>query len=96
MSSTTRLKFASSFRDSSFPLVQQLQLISDRTGVRRIEITGLRLDKVNLDSESLRVSETLQRIRGRDLVTGVPVSRMTEDARQSISWMCFGRQVCLL
>jgi integrase len=45
------------------------------TGMRKSEITGLKWDKVDLDNDSLRVAETLQRIGGRGLVTGVPKSR---------------------
>ena len=49
--------------------------IAALSGMRRSEITGLKWDKVDLDGESLRVAETLQRIGGRGLVVGVPKSR---------------------
>jgi integrase len=45
------------------------------TGMRRSEIAGLKWDKVDLDRNELRVAETLQRIIGRGLVTGVPKTR---------------------
>ena len=44
------------------------------TGLRRSELAGLRWANVDLESKTLRVVETLQRVDGQGLVTGEPKS----------------------
>jgi integrase len=56
--------------------------IAALTGMRRGELTGLKWERVDLDRSILRVAETLQRIKGKGLVIGVP---KTSGSRREIA-----------
>lgn len=57
--------------DSPFAYLFELAVL---TGMRRSELTGLRWANVVLSDRTLRVVETLQRVDGKGLVSGIPKS----------------------
>lgn len=68
----TLRRFLDAAKDSPFSSVFKLAIL---TGLRRSELTGLTWSSVDLDSATLRVTATLQRITGKGLLVGEPKSR---------------------
>ncbi|GAA2352513.1 site-specific integrase [Dactylosporangium salmoneum] len=52
------------------------------TGLRKAELLGLRWADIDLDRRQLRVTQTLQRVRGQGVIAGPPKSR---SSRRSIT-----------
>ncbi len=66
------VQFLEAAKDSPFFDAFKLALF---TGMRRSELTGLRWKGVDFAINTLRVTETLQRVTGRGLLTGPPKSK---------------------
>lgn len=72
-------RFLDAAKDSPFADAFLLLLY---TGMRRSELTGLRWEGIDFESKTLRVTGTLQRVTGHNLLAGPP---KTASSRRSIA-----------
>lgn len=70
-------RFVQGTTDNQFSDVFKLAVFS---GLRRSELTGLRWEQLDLETKTLRVTETLQRISGRGLMVGQPKTKTSRRA----------------